>query len=149
LNVSLPSHPITIRRLFATVALLALSVEVAGCSMAIPLPAFVSKDDVTGSIRHFSSPLSAQVNLDDWRRAVVALSQALDPKGAGESVAWDNPKSGLNGSFTPVGEAYRRDDRLCRAFLGEIGADEKVRGTGCLDKRGEWAVLDVKPLKRG
>ena len=147
--MSLSSHVITTRRLIATAALVAMNVGLGGCSTAIPLPAFISKDDVTGSIRHFSSPLSTQVNLDDWRRAVVALSQALDPKGSGESVAWENPKSGLNGSFTPVGEAYRRDERLCRAFLGEIGADEKVRGTGCLDKRGEWAVLDVKPLKRG
>jgi surface antigen len=64
-------------------------------------------------------------------------------------VAWNNPKSGLTGTFTPVGEAYRREERVCRAFLGEVGADGSVRGTGCVDKRGEWAVLDVKPLKRG
>ena len=117
--------------------------------MAIPLPAFISRDDVTGSIARFTSPLSDQIALDDWNHAVTALALALDPKGAGETVAWKNPKSGLAGSFTPVGEAYRRDERLCRAFLGEIGADEAVRGTGCLDRFGEWAVLDVKPLKRG
>jgi surface antigen len=117
--------------------------------MAIPLPAFISKEDVTGSIARFSSPLSEQIALDDWRRAVAALALALDPTGAGETVAWNNPKSGLAGTFTPVGEVYRRDERLCRAFLGEIGSDEAVRGTGCLDRRGEWAVLDVEPLKRG
>lgn len=117
--------------------------------MAIPLPGFISQDDVTGSIKQFSSPLSEKVGLEDWRRAVPALAAALDPRGAGESVAWNNPKSGLKGKFTPVGEAYRREERVCRAFLGEISGDDTVRGTGCVDKRGEWAVLDVKPLKRG
>jgi surface antigen len=103
---------------------------------------------VTGSIRRFSSPLSPQIGLQDWRRAVVAMAEALDPKGGGATVAWSNPKSGLKGAFTPVGDAYARDDRLCRGFLSEIG-DEAVRGAACLDKRGEWAVLDVKPVKRG
>jgi surface antigen len=117
--------------------------------MAIPLPGFISKDDVTGSIKQFSSPLSSQIGLEDWRRAVMALAVALDPKGSGETVAWSNPKSGLKGKFTPVGEAYRREERVCRAFLGEIGEDESVRGTGCVDRHGDWAVLDVKPLKRG
>jgi surface antigen len=147
--VSLSHHANTSGRTIATATLLILSLGLAGCSTAIPLPAFVSKDDVTGSIKHFTSPLSPQIGLEDWRRAVAALSQALDPKGAGETVAWDNPKTGLTGSFTPVGEAYRREDRVCRAFLGEVGSDEAVRGTGCIDKRGEWAVLNVKPLKRG
>ncbi|MDB5640857.1 MAG: hypothetical protein JWN07_174 [Hyphomicrobiales bacterium] len=147
--MSIASHISTTGRSIATIALLMLGTGVAGCSTAIPLPAFISKDDVTGSIARFTSPLSEQIALDDWRRALPALAQALDPKGAGETVAWKNPKSGLAGTFTPVGEAYRRDERLCRAFLGEIGADEAVRGTGCLDRRGEWAVLDVKPLKKG
>ncbi|MDB5545820.1 MAG: hypothetical protein JWO64_2969 [Hyphomicrobiales bacterium] len=147
--MSLSHHVSTTGRTIATATLLILSLGLAGCSTAIPLPAFVSKDDVTGSIRHFKSPLSPQIGLDDWRRAAPALSQALDPRGAGETVAWDNPKTGLTGSFTPVGEAYRREERVCRAFLGEVGAAEAVRGTGCIDKRGEWAVLDVKPLKRG
>lgn len=129
--------------------MLLLSLGLGGCSTAIPLPAFISQDDVTGSIRQFTSPLSPQIGLEDWRRALAALSTALDPTGAGDTVAWDNPASGLSGTFTPVGEAYRREDRLCRAFLGEIAAEEPVHGTGCIDRRGEWAVLDVKPIKRG
>lgn len=147
--MSLPLHASTTGRRIATATLLTLTLGLAGCSTAIPLPGFISKDDVTGSIRQFSSPLSDNISLDDWRRAVVALAVALDPQGAGEPVVWDNPKSGRKGKFTPVGEAYARENRLCRAFLGEVDEDEAVRGTGCLDKRGEWAVLEVKPLKRG
>ena len=147
--MSLSSHFSTMGRSVATATLLTLSCGLAGCSMAIPLPAFVSPDDVTGSIKHFSSPLSAQIGIEDWRRAATALGRALDPKGSGETVAWSNPKTGLKGKFTPVGGAYARENRLCRAFLGEIGSDESVSGTGCVDKRGEWAVLDVKPMKRG
>jgi surface antigen len=147
--VSLSQNISTTGRRIATAALLMLTPGLAGCSTAIPLPGFISQDDVTGSIRRFSSPLSPQIGLEDWRRAVAALAEALDPKGAGETVAWTNPKSGLKGKFTPVGDAYAREDRLCRGFLGEIGEDESVRGAACLDKRGEWAVLDVKPVKRG
>lgn len=121
----------------------------AGCSTAIPLPGFISKEDVTGSIARFSSPLSPKLDPEDWRRALAALGVALDPQGNGARVAWDNPQSGLKGTFTPVGAAYPREDRICRAFLAEIGGDDRVQGTGCRDKRGEWAVLEVKPFKRG
>ena len=147
--MSLNSYIRTSGRAIATLGLLILGTGLAGCSMAIPLPAFISRDDVTGSIARFSSPLSDQMALDDWRRALGALAQALDPKGAGETVAWKNPTSGLAGTFTPLGEAYLREERLCRAFLSEVGSDEAMRGIGCVDRRGEWAVLDVAPLKRG
>jgi hypothetical protein len=119
------------------------------CSTAIPLPALISKDDVTGSIARFVSPLSEKLDPEDWRRALAALGTALDPQGNGEAVAWDNPQSGLKGAFTPVGQAYPQEGRLCRAFLAEIGSDETVQGTGCRDKRGEWAVVEAKPFRQG
>jgi surface antigen len=150
LNVSLPQHTSTRRRRLAkSSTLLALTFALPGCSMAIPLPGFVSKEDVTGSIKRIASPLSPKLDGEDSRRAMAALGVALDPQGNGERVAWDNPQSGLKGTFTPVGAAYAREDRICRAFLGEIGSDGRIKGTGCRDKRGDWAVLDVKPLKRG
>jgi surface antigen len=109
----------------------------------------ISKEDVTGSIARFVSPLSEKLDPEDWRRALAALGTALDPQGNGEAVAWDNPQSGLKGAITPVGQAYPQEGRLCRAFLAEIGADETVQGTGCRDKRGEWAVVEAKPFRQG
>ena len=143
-NVSSSPHHNTT---FCLVGLVAL--VLAGCSTVIPLPGIISPEDVTGSIRAFSSPLSPTLGLEDWRRAVAALGVALDPQGNGTRVAWDNPQSGLKGAFTPVGGVYPAQNRMCRAFLGEIGQDEAVHGTGCRDANGDWTVLDVKPWISG
>jgi surface antigen len=122
----------------------------AGCATVFPLPAFIDREDVTGSIAKPVSPLSKKLDAEDWRRAIAALGVALDPQGNGKTVAWDNPQSGLKGSFVPVGDAYPREDRICRAFLAEVGAPgaDPKQGTGCRDKAGEWSVGDIKPWKR-
>jgi surface antigen len=138
-------------RLVSSLALVAAALGLAGCSAAIPLPAFVSKDDVTGSIRKPVSPLSASLDAEDWRRASGALAVALDPQGSGAPVRWDNPTSGTKGVFTPVGDAQPVDGRICRAFLSELGGAHPVQslqGTGCRDKSGDWEVTDVKPWKK-
>lgn len=121
-----------------------------GCATAIPLPSFTgSAADVTGSIRPVS-PLSGDLDIEDWRRAKGAMGLALDPQGNGAPVSWDNPKSGAKGSFTPVGDAKPVDDKICRAFLADLGGSVSARslqGTACRDKAGEWTVGDVKPWK--
>lgn len=136
-------------RLRAALAAAACALALAGCSTAIPLPALVSHDDVTGSIKKFSAPLSPSLNADDLSRALAALGEALDPEGEGGRVGWSNPKSGRHGAFVAHGEVFPRDEKVCRAFRGEIGVREKVEGTGCRDKMGRWAVLDAKPAGRG
>jgi surface antigen len=121
-----------------------------GACSAIPLPSFVSQDDVTGSIGAPVSPLSSALDAEDWRRAKSALGVALDPQGNGAPAGWDNPVSGAKGTFTPVGDAYPSDDLICRAFLAQIGGKipaHQVQGIGCRDKSGDWAVNDVKPSK--
>ena len=137
------------RRPAQAMAALMCSAALSACSVAVPLPAFISQDDVTGSIARFVSPLSDKLDPEDWRHVLAALGAALDPQGQGAPVAWDNPLSGLNGAITSVGPAFPREGRLCRAFLAEIGAEETVQGTGCRDKRGEWAVVEAKPVQRG
>ncbi len=111
----------------------------------------VSNDDVTGSIDRPTPSLAAILEPDDWRRAHAALGVALDPQGNGALVNWDNPLSGSRGAFTPVGAAYPSEDRICRAFLTEIGgkaAARQMQGVGCRDKSGEWSVNDLKPWKK-
>ena len=76
---------------------------------------------------------------------------ALDPQGNGAPVAWDNPLSGAKGMFTPVGEARPSDDKICRAFLAEIGGavpSQSLQGVACRDKTGDWAFTEVKPWKK-
>ncbi len=132
-----------------------LAVGVAGfsaaCSAVIPLPSLISGDDVTSSIGASPSPLSSSLDAEDWRRARAALGVALDPQGNGAAGVWDNPKSGAKGSFTPVGQARPSDDKICRAFLADIGGaapGQNLQGVACRDKSGEWAVGDVKPWKK-
>lgn len=130
---------------------LILAAGLGGCSAAIPLPSFISQDDVTGSIRKPISPLSGNLDAEDWRRASGALGIALDPQGSGAPVRWDNPATGVKGSFTPVGEAQAVDGLICRAFISELGGShtgQSQQGTGCRDKSGDWTVSDIKPWKK-
>ena len=129
-----------------------LAGALAGCATAIPLPSFtaVSKDDVTGSIGQVS-PLSSHLDGEDWRRARGALAVALDPQGNGAPVNWENPQSRNKGSFIPVGQAWVKDDNVCRTFLAELGgahAPQQLQGNACRDKAGEWFVGKVEPWKK-
>jgi surface antigen len=131
----------------ARAACLALSFALAGCS-AIPLPSFIgSRQDVTGSINP-ANAISSAMDMEDWRRARGAMGLALDPQGNGEPVAWDNPKSGAKGVFTPVGPAKPVDERICRAFIATVGGalpPRALQGSACRSKDGEWAIGEVAP----
>ena len=98
-----------------------------------------------------ASPLSSALDSEDWRRAQSALSVALDPQGNGAAVNWDNPKSGMKGSFIPAGDAVPAGEKICRPFSAELGGStpsEHLLGVGCRDKAGEWTIDDVKPAKK-
>lgn len=123
-----------------------------GCATAIPLPSFVgiSKDDVTGTVQQIS-PLSDKLNAEDWRRAKGALAVALDPQGNGAPVGWENPQSKAKGSFVPVGQAWAKDDLICRTFLADLAGalpQSQLQGNACRDKGGEWRVGKVTPWKK-
>ncbi len=138
-------------QILAGLALALAGAPLGGCSAVIPLPSLVTSDDVTGSIGKSVSPLSPALDVEDWRRAKAALAVALDPQGNGAAVAWENPQSGAKGSFTPVGEARPSDDKLCRAFLADVGGaapTQSLQGVACREKAGEWAIGDVKPWKK-
>lgn len=131
----------------------ALGWTLAGCATAIPLPSFVgvAQNDVTGSIGQVS-PLSSELDAEDWRRARAALAVALDPQGNGAAVAWDNPQSGMTGSFVPVGQAWAADDNICRAFLAKLGGahpSRELQGSACRGKDGRWQVGKVEPWRPG
>lgn len=129
----------------------------AGCSIAIPVssPSGMWKgapEDTTASIPKRAPTLSHALDSEDARRAGAAMSTALDPQGSGATVNWDNPQSGAKGSFTPVGQAYPLDGKVCRAFLAEVAAREtqdKLQGAACREKSADWALIDVKPWKKG
>ena len=110
------------------IVLTATAGGLAGCSIAVPMASDPSvmwnservASDVTSAIPKSPPKLSGALDSEDQRRAIAALSTALDPQGSGTSVNWDNPQSGAKGSFTPVGQAYPLEGKICRAFHGDI-----------------------------
>ncbi|KRE03505.1 hypothetical protein ASE61_12275 [Bosea sp. Root670] len=94
--------------------------------------------------------LSSELGPEDMRRADGAMSVALDPQGNGAPVSWDNPQSGIKGSFIPVGGPFLRSDEICRAFIASVETQSrpvKLQGTACRPSGGEWAVKDMEPWK--
>jgi surface antigen len=130
----------------------ALAGPLAACSLALPVATLTSDDPVVTSsiVPKAVSPLSPDLGEEDWRRARAALAVALDPQGSGSQVSWDNPDTSVKGSFTPVGQPFVADDKICRAFLasltGTSGASS-LQGTACRPSGGEWVIRDVKPFK--
>jgi surface antigen len=135
---------------FAALAGLALG----GCGMSFPIASLVPDDgpETTSGVRvRAISPLSADLGPEDWRRAKGALALALDPQGSGAAVSWDNPDSGLKGSFTPLGGPFVKNDEICRAFQATITgrlSPVSVKGTGCRPSGGDWSIHDVKAAKK-
>lgn len=134
----------------------------AGCSVSFPILGLSSKaeDDVatTSSVlpaRGSSKPgalasLASELGPEDLRRADGAMAVALDPQGNGAAVSWDNPLTGVKGSFIPVGGPFLRTDEICRAFIANVQTQTKpakLQGTACRPSGGEWAVKDVEPWK--
>ncbi len=97
------------------------------------------------------TPLSTDLDEEDWRRARAALAVALDPQGPGTQVSWDNPETSMKGSFTPTGAPFVKNDEICRTFNAELSgpAAASLHGTACRLSGEEWAIKDVKPVSAG
>jgi surface antigen len=128
------------------------------CACSVVMPSSRSENwradaqDTTGSIQKQTPELARGLDVEDKRRASAALATALDPQGEGGSVTWENPPTGAKGGFTPVGQAYPTDGKICRAFLAEVAvkdAPERLQGTACREKTNEWTITEVKPWHKG
>jgi surface antigen len=97
------------------------------------------------------SPLSPDLNEEDWRRAKAAMGVALDPQGAGTQVSWDNPETSRKGAFTPSGAPFVKNDDICRSFSAQVhekvptAPTKTLQGTACRPSGGEWAITELKP----
>ncbi|MGA2637935.1 RT0821/Lpp0805 family surface protein [Methylocella sp.] len=137
--------------LAACLALAAMAAAMGGCALSVPIGSFANAnaaadDDATASIP--AAPLERLLQPEDWRRAKAALSTALDPQGDGASVSWDNPQSGVKGSFAPTGKAYPSDAKVCRGFKTEVerkSGAKTMQGVACTDKTGEWTIAEIAP----
>jgi surface antigen len=139
-----------------------LSLLGAGCSVSFPILGLSSKseDEVAttsailpvraGDHAGALATLSPELGPEDMRRADGAMTVALDPQGNGAAVSWDNPQTGIKGSFVPVGGPFLRADEICRAFIASVQTQVrpvKLQGTACRPSGGDWAVRDMAPWK--
>jgi surface antigen len=142
------------------IVLTGTAVALSGCSLAVPMATEPSAmwnsargtADVTGAIPKPAPKLSHALDQEDDRRAIAAMSTALDPQGSGASVNWDNPQTGAKGSFTPVGQPYPLEGKICRAFQADIAVNEtqeSLQGAACREKTAEWALTEVKRFRKG
>ncbi|MFL5136254.1 MAG: RT0821/Lpp0805 family surface protein [Microvirga sp.] len=131
------------------VGLIALSTS--ACSFSFGLSALDDEEPKsTGAIAAKAvTPLSADLDGEDWRRAKAALAVALDPQGPGTQVSWDNPATTMKGTFTPVGAPFVKNDEICRSFSAHLSGPSasSLQGTACRPSGGEWTITDVKPAK--
>lgn len=147
-------------RATAIVGVCVLGLAGAGCSLSLPMMGSASLPGVdrepTGTIAKTAatatSPLSHNLDGEDWRRARAALATALDPQGNGATVAWDNPQTGRKGTFIPVAAPFPDDGQVCRAFISKIDsgeAKEIVQGSACrVGGTDDWTVRDIKPFRQ-
>ncbi|WP_293866654.1 RT0821/Lpp0805 family surface protein [uncultured Alsobacter sp.] len=129
-------------------AVLAAGVLSAGCSINLPLGPFSEPELTTGSIVQ-TVVLSEAATGEDLVIAGGALDQALDPVRKG-AVRWSNPSTGNQGSFLAEGDAYVRDDQVCRSFRAAIVVQQKpddLRGVACRAGAGSWSLHKVKSIK--
>jgi len=123
------------------------AVALSACSVSFPLESMLPQDPVTtGSIGPVS-PLAAELDFEDWRRARSAMAVALDPLGNGERAAWDNPETKRAGAFSATTRPFVRDDRVCRGFSAELrlkaGESRDVTGSACRFSEGEWRIEKI------
>lgn len=130
-------------------ALLAAGVLSAGCSINLPLGPFSEPELTTGSIVP-TAVLSDTATGEDLVIAGGALDQALDPIRKGAPARWSNPSTGNQGSFVAEGDAYVRDDQVCRSFRAAIVVQQKpddLRGVACRAGAGSWSLHKVKSIR--
>ncbi|MEP1931233.1 MAG: RT0821/Lpp0805 family surface protein [Roseibium sp.] len=143
-------------RLRSATCLLA-AVLLGGCSLASGQNGLgswgSSFGDPTGSVAgsEANAAISVLVNnefgdaLDelDRRAAENAQTRALNSRGVGVSVAWQNERTGRSGQVRP-GPVYSVNETSCREFTHEMvlqGRTLQARGTACETARGKWQVI--------
>ena len=87
------------------------------------------------------------------------MDKALDPLHSGGRRAWSNPATGQNGSVAAAGEAFVRDDQVCRSFNATLNQNKpgpaqdaarrssRLVGVACRVGAGSWTIQKIKPIR--
>lgn len=87
--------------------------------------------------------IGASLDKADHQYAERATVQAYSAP-IGQSVRWNNPQSGNQGSIVPVRDGYADGGLYCREFQQTIvvgGRSEQGFGTACRQPDGSWKIM--------
>ncbi|GAB4362049.1 MAG: hypothetical protein Kow00114_17010 [Kiloniellaceae bacterium] len=82
---------------------------------------------------------------EDQRILAAAIEQALERAASGQSVAWQNPDSGVHGQVVPVRTYRSKSNHWCREYLASKvagGIEEKTRAIACRAGDGDWVKVE-------
>ena len=76
------------------------------------------------------TPLSPDLDEEDWRRAKAALGGRPRPAGPRHAGLLGQPRTTLKGTFTPTGAPFVKNDEICRAFSAHAERSGRVLPPG-------------------
>lgn len=85
-------------------------------------------------------------SLDNADRAAYnsTTQRALETAQPGQSLPWNNPKSGNSGTVTPSNYYQNADGQYCREYTQTImvgGQKEEGYGKACRQQDGSWKII--------
>lgn len=89
------------------------------------------------------SEIGKSLDQADMAYANQANSKAYNAP-IGETISWNNPDSGNNGTVTPTKDGYSESGKYCREFQQTIyvgGKAESAYGTACRQSDGSWKII--------
>ena len=78
------------------------------------------------------------------RAAIDRAEKRATQAPMGETISWDNPRSGNRGTITPVRQGEDTKGRYCREFRQTIQVGDRLEegyGTACRQEDGTWQIM--------
>jgi len=91
---------------------------------------------------YLGNQIGASLDRADQAYASQAFNQAYAAP-VGQSINWNNPQSGNNGSITTTRDGYSSAGYYCREFQQTItvgGRSQQAYGTACQNPDGTWQI---------
>ncbi len=103
--------------------------------------AFTAAGVVLGGL--LGSEIGRSLDEADRQRAHEANRRAHSAR-LGETITWNNPRSGNSGSITPLRDGTSTSGQYCREYQQSVtvgGKTESGYGTACRQPDGSWRVM--------
>ncbi len=88
------------------------------------------------------SEIGASLDRADQQAAGTAMNQAYAAP-VGQTIRWNNPESGNNGTITTTRDGYSSSGSYCREYQQTInvgGRQQTAYGTACQNQDGTWQI---------